>query len=208
MIEKQMCAILQGIANEGIPPENVDLWPRIREGLNKRILAHRKPLSRVTTRVALPVFIMLILLTISLILAGPERALAALRGLLGYYIPGIGLVDEEGGLRVLADPVTIERDGITITVEQDVLDSEQTILIYRVEGISAETPLDSDDSPFCLLSPELIVPGGAVLQIINATGWAASWYEARLVYPALPLNVNEATLLIECHEGESPFLAS
>jgi hypothetical protein len=215
MIEKRLCAILQGIANEGIPPENVDLWPRVREGLNKRILAHRKPLSRVTTRVALPVFIMLVLLTLSLILAGPERALAALRGLLGY-IPGIGLVDEAGGLRVLADPVSLEQDGITITVEQALLDSERTVIIYIADGIPAEAyhsiPTEaypphhrSEDASFCSLSPQLHLSDGSVLQIVGGRGSGRdSGYESRLVYPPIPPEISEAIFFIPCLNDTSP----
>ncbi|HEY43455.1 MAG TPA: hypothetical protein G4O11_05670 [Anaerolineae bacterium] len=61
MSEKPLHPVLQGIANEGIPPEKVDLWSRIKDGLDKKRLVQRKPLSRMTTRVALPVFIVLVL---------------------------------------------------------------------------------------------------------------------------------------------------
>jgi len=203
MSEKPLNAILQGIANEGIPPEKVDLWPRVMDGLNKKRLIQRKPLSRVTTRVALPVLIMLVLLTISLILIGPERALAALRGLLGY-IPGIGLVDEAGGLRVLAAPVTLERDGITVTVEQALLDSERTVVIYQADGIPAEM-YPRSEPPSCFLLPELRLPGGTILKFIEGGGggWG-SGYESRLIYPPVPLVLNEAVFFIPCLNGTSP----
>lgn len=203
MSEKPLNAILQGIANEGIPPEKVDLWPRVRDGMNNRRLVHRKPLSRVTTRVALPVLIMLVLLTISLILIGPERALAALRGLLGY-IPGIGLVNEAGGLRVLAAPVTLERDGITVTVEQALLDSERTVVIYQADGIPTEM-YPRSEAPSCFLLPELRLPGGTILQFIEGGGggWG-SGYESRLIYHPVPLALNEAVFFIPCLNGTSP----
>ena len=43
MSEKPLHAVLQGIADEGIPPEKVDLWPRIRDGLDKNRLVRRSP---------------------------------------------------------------------------------------------------------------------------------------------------------------------
>jgi hypothetical protein len=214
MSEISLHAILREIANEGIPPEKVDLWPRIRDGLDQKRLVHPKHTSRLMTRVALPLIIVLILLIVSLILIGPERALAALRGLLGY-VPGIGLVDEAGGLRVLEAPVTLEREGITVTVEQAVLDAERTVIIYSADGIPAEAyPRDVPEQPRgqvligppeCSASPYLRLPDGTESQIIEGggSGWA-SGYQSRLVYPAIPPVVNEATFFIPCLDNTSP----
>jgi hypothetical protein len=204
MSEKRLHTVLQEIANEGIPPEKVDLWPRVREELDKKRLEQRKPSSRVTMRVTLPIVIMVVLLVISLILVGPERALAALRGLLGY-IPGIGLVDEAGGLRVLEAPVTLERDGITVTVEQALLDSERTVIIYQADGIPPDARPREEDAPNCYLTPELRLSDGAILQIDRGQGggWG-SGYESRLVYPPVPQEIHEAVLFISCLNDTSP----
>ena len=214
MSEKQLRVILQEIAYEKIPPETVDLWPRVRERLDEMSLDRRKPLFRVTMRVALPVFIILVLLTTALIVVGPERALAALRGLLGY-IPGVGLVVEEGGLRVLEEPVSLRQEGITVTVEQAVLDSERAVIIYTADGIPAEAyPRDEAEQPRgqvltgppeCSSSPYLRLHDGTVLEIIEGggTGWA-SGYQSRLAYPAIPPDVNEATFYIPCLNNTSP----
>jgi hypothetical protein len=214
MSENRLHAILQEIANEGISPDEVNLWPRVREGLDKKELERRKPSSRLTTRVTLPIVIMVVLLVISLILIGPERALAALRGLLGY-IPGIGLVDEAGGLRVMEAPVTLERDGITVTVGQAVLDSERTVIIYSADGIPAEAyPRDVPEKPRgqtlisppeCSASPYLRLTDGTEFLIVEGGGggWA-SGYKSRLVYPAFPPDVNEAVFFIPCLNGTSP----
>ena len=204
MSEKPLHAVLQGIADEGIPPEKVDLWPRIRDGLDKNRLVRRKPFSRMSTRVTLPLLIVLVLLTVSLILIGPEKALAALRGLLGY-IPGIGLVDEAGGLRVLEAPVTLERDGITVTVEQALLDSEQTVIIYTADGIPPDARPREEDAQNCYLTPELRLSDGSILQNVRGQGggWA-SGYESRLVYPPVPQEIREAVLFISCLNDTSP----
>ena len=204
MSERRLHAILQGIANEGVPPEKVDLWPRVRKELKRMRPAHRKPMSRLKTRVALPVFIIVVVVTLSLILVGPDRALASLRGLLGY-IPGIGLVDESGGLRVLDEAVSLERDGITVTVEQVVLDSTQTVVIYRADGIPSEAYPRTEDAPFCSLPPQLRLSDGSILRIGSGQGggWA-SGYESRLVFPAVSPELNDAIFFVPCLSDTSP----
>jgi hypothetical protein len=197
---------LREIANKAVPPVEVDLWPQISDRLQRR----KKSLRLKAMVPLVPIFIAIALLAAWLIFIGPEKAFAALRGLLGY-VPGVGVVDEGMGLRILEEPVNMELDGIAFFVEQAMVDSERTIVIYRAEGIPEEAHLYSDDydSPFCLMVPELEIPGGAVLQMIQATlSGIASGYEVRLVYPALPLNVSEATLVITCPEGFLPGLAS
>ncbi|MEE8121713.1 MAG: hypothetical protein V3T55_09300, partial [Anaerolineales bacterium] len=203
MSEKRLHAILQGIANEGISPEKVDLWPRVTEGLNKRRPARRKPVSRVTTRVAFPVFIMFVLLTISLILVGPERALAALRGLLGY-VPGIGLVDEAGGLRVLAEPVSLEQDGITLTVTDAVLTSEKTIVLYTLENVPWDALSHQEDVPGCIEMPFLRLPNGDTLASAEGGGYP---HLIRGEYPPIPAGINEAIFVLPCIMNSLPGLA-
>lgn len=199
MSERPLKAILRAIANEGVPPGEVDLWPRLRDGLTEDGISPRhRFLSPARMRAALPALIVMALLIAVLAVVGPDKALAALRGLLGY-IPGIGLVDETAGLRVLAAPVALEQDGITVTIGQAVLDSEQAVIVYQADGIPAGAYPRQEGAPFCNLNPELRLPDGAVLQIVGGQGggWA-SGYEWRLVYPAIPPEVNEATLFIPC----------
>jgi hypothetical protein len=214
MTDTQLPAILQMIANERIPPETVDLWPRVKRELDATKPQPYKPISRPLTRVALPIIIILVILTSSLILVGPESALAALRELLGY-IPGVGLVDEGAGLRVLDEPISLTRDGITVTVEQAVLDSQQTVIIYSADGIPPEAfPRDVAEQPRgqtftspaeCSSAPYLRLPNGTELQVLDGggTGWA-SGYQERFVYVAIPPEISEAAYFIPCLEGTSP----
>ncbi|HEY43456.1 MAG TPA: hypothetical protein G4O11_05675 [Anaerolineae bacterium] len=133
--------------------------------------------------------------------------MAALRVLLGY-VPGIGLVDEAGGLRVLASPVTLEREGITVTVEQALLDSERTVIIYQADGIPPDAYPRAEDAPSCYLSPQLRLSDDSVLQIVRGQGggWA-SGYESRLVYPPVPRELSEAIFFIPCLNDTSPGVA-
>ncbi len=77
---------------------------------------------------ARPVLAMLIALLILLTLSGVAYAIGRSLG----YIPGIGIVDQSTPIRVLAEPVSQTRDGITITVSDVVLTSSKTVMvIYR-----------------------------------------------------------------------------
>jgi hypothetical protein len=64
--------------------------------------------------------VILVVLLITFLAVGPQRVVAAMQKLFGY-IPGVGMVSQDAPLRVLAEPVTVERDGITLTVSQVVL---------------------------------------------------------------------------------------
>jgi len=62
------------------------------------------------------VYIVVVLALLTVLIAGPKNIYAAILNLLSY-IPGIGFVETD---RVLVEPVTIERDGIIITVQNTV----------------------------------------------------------------------------------------
>lgn len=213
MQQTQWQAILKGIVGDAVSPESVNLWPRIEQELLRRG-ATRRSLSSRARRLALPAAIIAVVLALSLLLVGPERALAALRGLLGY-IPGVGLVEESDGLRVLLEPVSLERDGITVTVEQVVLDAGRTVLVYSIDGIPPEAfppevqevprGAPSNVPPMCNSLPQLRLPEGRSLQITSGTesGWRTG-YQSRLVYQSVPATVSQATLFLPCLSGTSP----
>ena len=74
-----------------------------------------------------------VLVAITLIVSAPE-AVNALKKLFGY-VPGVGLVENTGNLRMLAEPVSMTRDGITITVTQVMVYWDRVELTYEVDGI-------------------------------------------------------------------------
>ncbi len=216
MSEKKLRTVLQEIADAGIPPETIGLWPSVRKGLDEMKAGRPAHTSRLSTKIALSVFLVILVMIVSLIAVGPERALAALRGLLGY-VPGVGLVDEEGGLRVLAEPVSQVRDGITVVIEQAVLDSHQTVLIFSVDGIPPEARRrDVIEQPrsgevlvgpqICSSLPYLDISSSEELLLSQqggGKGWA-SGYQSRIVYPAISPDIDEAVLIIPCLQDTSP----
>ncbi len=89
--------------------------------------------NRMRVRLAWGLAVVLVLLAAGILIAGPQNVVSALQQILGY-IPGIGIV-QPGSIRVLAEPVYVTREGITLTLEQVVADPSQTIVVYKVEGL-------------------------------------------------------------------------
>lgn len=204
MNDKVMNRILKSIAAESIPPQEIDLWPSISKDLPPRSSRSSRKRGVMKFRVAAALLLALSVLIISLLVVGPERALAALRGLIGY-IPGIGLVDESSDLRVLSDPVSMERDDISLTIEDGVTDQQQTIILFTVDGIPAEAYTRNEDNPGCRTQPSLRLPDGSILRPGRAQsgGWG-SGYQTRMTFDPLPAGINEAVFSLQCIDGTRP----
>ena len=129
------------------------------------------------------------------------------------YVPGAGIVEQNVPLRVLAVPVTAEREGITLTVSQALISPDKTVITYQAENIpeaalargfvEGETP-----TPTCTLNDSLRLPDGTLLLPIagQGSGWGLG-YEYRLTFEPLPDDVNQATLLVACLMEAAPGLA-
>lgn len=176
-----------------------------------------------------PFAAILLALLILLVLSGVAYALSRSLG----YIPGIGVVDQSAPLRALAEPVTLARAGITLTVEQVVVSAEQTILTYRVEGIPAEayaddeegetppsqvqaivvtaegTPEDDQsiagDENRCHQDGHLLLPDGSLL--LSHEGQGNGWitgFENRLVFDAIPTTIDRVIFVVPCIYSTKP----
>ncbi|MEP7134121.1 MAG: DUF4179 domain-containing protein [Chloroflexota bacterium] len=126
MKENHMKDALENIARRAVP-EDVNLMPKIAARLEGR--------SFMTTLRARPVLTILLVLMLLALLTSVAYAIGKVMG----YIPGIGMIDQSLPLRILAEPISVTRDGITLTVEQVVLSADKTVVVYKVEGI----PLDA-----------------------------------------------------------------
>ena len=189
MSELVMKDALENIARAGVP-ETINLWPEIEANLHERR-------SWVRSMRARPLLAILIVLLIILLLTGAAYAIGKSFG----YIPGIGLIDQSAPIRVLAKPVSQTRDGITITVEEAVLSSDKTVVVFTVDNI----PLDKLSKPVgrpeeCYMSDDLKLPDGSSMKITGGQfeGYWGSGYKSRSVYAPVPADVNDATLLIPC----------
>lgn len=123
----------------------------------------------------------------------------ALRRLLGY-IPGVGVIDQSQTLSTtilaLEEPVTIQRDGVTLTVEFAIATSDKTTILYS----HVEPPMDVTNYQPPETYPEdrpvLRLPDGAVLDVITGrrqpSDGTAILYA--LDFPPLPEGLTEVTL--------------
>jgi len=181
--------------------DDIDLLPRISARLERRTLAQ-------TVRARPATAILAGLLALAL-LSGVAYAVGHSLG----YIPGIGLVEPGSELRVLAEPVVVERDGITLTVTQGLASADKTVLSFRVENIP-ESALARDYAegetppPTCTPSERLRLPDGTTLSPTGGQGggWQLG-FEFRDTFDPLPADVNQVTLLVPCLLGTAPGLA-
>jgi hypothetical protein len=186
-----------------------DPAPSFAKWLGERLAAQTSALPRrgrrlsSRTRLAWSLGVALVLLLAAFAI-GPRNIVAAMQRLLGY-IPGVGLVDDSAGLRVLAEPVTIQREGITVSVTQAVLDPQRTVLLFQADGIPPSARPAGEDSPGCSDSPRLLLPDGTLLQIIEGggRGWG-SGYENRMVFLAVPPEVDQVVFVLPCLMDTAP----
>lgn len=142
----------------------------------------KKPRSFLGPRPAWTIaFAILSLIILGTLVIGPQRVYAAVTRLFGY-IPGVGVVDQSSPIRILAEPVSLTRDGITIMVNQAVLTSSETRLDFGVSGVPLSAYPKSETVSGCI-EPAYLRFSDGVKSDINAP---------------IPANVNEATLVIPC----------
>jgi hypothetical protein len=201
MMNNRMMDALEAIARRGVP-ENTNLWPNISARLGER----KSLMQTIRTR---PLLMIIIIILALLILTGVVYAVGMATG----YIPGVGFVNPSAPIRVLAEPVSQTQAGITVTIEQVIVDSERTVVIYRTEGLTiqaANSKGEGGGNPFG--SVQLLrLPDGSTLKETSDIGYGGTpeplinnihaeggWpnYVSRLVYPPVSSDVNELTLLI------------
>src|SRR5690349_8289977 len=111
-------------------PDAIDLAPRIMTHIPKGKGAFMQPKLKLLMA-ALAVMTVFIVL-----LANGPAVVYALQNLFGY-IPGLGTVASDGSLRMLAEPVSVTKDGVTVTIEKGSIDSENTILTMSITGLTS-----------------------------------------------------------------------
>jgi hypothetical protein len=140
----------------------------------------------------------LILLLAGFVALGPQRVIAAVQELIGY-IPGIGFVENAETVRVLAESVSISRDGVTMSVEDAVVDAESTRIILRVEGYTNARQLFFQPDSTTPAGPrQLLLPNGAEMSLQS---WSvrvdASSLNFLLYFSPLPENALDARLIFD-----------
>lgn len=118
------------------------------------------------------------------------------------YIPDFGLIEAETPFFVLNESVQSVMGESTVTVEQGIMDSQRTMVRYRVENLpDFSAPIKQQISEICHRQPELQLPDGSRLQGHVTTG--SSWqsgYSRQMDFPVIPDEPKTAKLIFTCLE--------
>jgi hypothetical protein len=203
MSEKPYRDILDSAAADSLS-RGSDLWPRLSAQLERKSL-----MSTLRTR---PLLAILLTILALLLLSGAAYALGRSLG----YIPGIGLVDNSSGIRMLAEPVTATRDGVSLTISSVFVYPDRVELAYEVSGIATEDngylAVDAGAAPTAFCGGTTIgsapntdgdarlqLPDGTVLERDRTGKYPQNAFAAKPVYAAIvPARVTRMTLVLDC----------
>ncbi|MEI6291207.1 MAG: hypothetical protein WCP19_12310, partial [Chloroflexota bacterium] len=120
------------------------------------------------------------------------------------YIPGVGLVEQGTPIRMLAEPVLQTRDGITLTVSEAMLTTDKTVVLFSLENVPWSALSHDENVVGCSDMPWLSLANGTRLTV---QGGSAQMRQSRMVYSAIAVDINEATLNLPCIQNTMPGLA-
>ncbi len=179
-------------ASNPFRPEKDSTMKQKTSRLSPRLAAKSENKSFMTTLRTRPLVVIVLALLSLLALTGVAYAIGKSLG----YVPGLGVVDQNAPLRVLAEPVSQTRDGVTVTVEKGTSDAQKTILRISVDGT------DAHGGPYCDNPyPRLLrLANGATLEENGGYGGEdhKSGYTDVITFPALPAGSDDVTLEIPC----------
>ena len=140
-------------------------------------------------------------LFVGLLVVSPQ-VVEALKRLVGY-VPGIGYVEPGSSLRMLAEPATLEKEGVILTIEQGAADPQRTVLLGHLTGYPASALIPEQS---CDRGARLVLPDGRTLGLTQwglssmngLEGTLVGSYYVRYVFEAMPAGVLEARLEIPC----------
>ena len=168
-------------------PKETNLWSRVVSRLTQKDTAHMNPRLKLAWTIVL---VLLVLVAIT----GVAYAVGSMLG----YIPGVGIIDQSAPLRVLAEPVTVTRDGVAITITKALLSADKTVLFVSVTGVPMSAYPTDESNPGCMGATKLSLANGTLLEggPVGAGGW--THFENRLEYGPIPARVNAAVLKFNC----------
>ncbi|MGA9397698.1 MAG: hypothetical protein WBV22_05485 [Anaerolineaceae bacterium] len=185
-----------------VPETRAEFIDQLKNDLARRTserTPNRRPAFHLRSAWTVTVIVLAVMLIATLVI-GPQKVVAAFRQLLGY-IPGVGIIEQGESLRILAEPVTVTRDDITLTVNQAVLTDSGTQIDYSIMGVSLSAYPREESNPGCMKTASLRLPDGSLLAS-GAGGGTNSQYN--FDYPAIPVTINEATFILPCITNTLP----
>ena len=147
-----------------------------------------------------------LIVTLALIASAPF-AVNALKRLFGY-VPGVGLVENVSGIRMLAEPVSVTREGVTVTITQAMVYEDRVELTYEVDGIKenySNAPdmcgsYHPDGNFWSDADADLRLPDGTLVRRDYAGEFQfANRYAMKPIYAVqVPADALELTMVLKC----------
>ena len=174
----------------------------------------RRPV-KMKTQIFKPAWAVAFVLVFAILVVSAPTLAAAFGKIFGY-VPGVGLVETTNGLRMLAEPVSITRDGVTLTITHAFVYPDHVELQYEVSGIAPENDgwqaVDSSSNPtaFCGgVNPgetynkagdaRLRLPDGTTFERDYTGKYPQNAFAMQPVYDAvIPADVNALTFVLDC----------
>ncbi|MGE5251511.1 MAG: hypothetical protein ACM3QS_15015, partial [Bacteroidota bacterium] len=143
-------------------------------------------------------------------------SVAAAIGRLFGYVPSVGLVENSGNLRMLAEPVSVQREGVTLAITTVFVYSDHVELAYRVDGVRPENDgtqaADASQNPTAFCGgvniggthnkdgdARLRLPDGTLLERDYTGLYPENAYAMTPVYKAaIPASATEMTMVLKC----------
>ncbi len=197
-----------------IPAASPAFVSRLRGELVRRSVKEKSPWM--TLRL---VWVIALALVILILIVSTPRIVAAIRQLFGY-VPGVGLVENSAGLRILAAPVSVTQEGVTLTVNQAIVYPDHVQIVFSTSGIASENDTfqgaDPQDNPTAFCGgvkpgepantngdPYLRLPDGTRIdRLFGSSDYPENVFYAKPVFVAkIPAGVTEMTMVLKCIYG-------
>lgn len=183
-----------------VPDANPDFAKRLRNDLVRRPV-------KMKTRFFKPAWALAFVFALAVIVIGVPGLAAALGRVFGY-VPEVGLVETTNGLRMLAEPVSMTRDGVTITITTVLVYPDHIELTYEVDGIQenySNAPsmcgsFHPDNNFWSDADADIRLPDDTVVRRDYAGEYQfANRYAMQPIYAIhLPADVDELTFVLKC----------
>jgi hypothetical protein len=82
------------------------------------------------------------------------------------YVPNVGIIEQQAGIRVLAQPASQTREGVTVSVNQAVLTDTETHILFGIAGVPLSAyGQQNNEASICSQPAYLRLPDGSRLEI-------------------------------------------
>lgn len=170
-----------------------NLWQQI--VLNHAEKSRRKPVNKKLQAVLITLLVVFIV-GIAVTLIGPRNIALAFSKLQGY-VPGIGFVQSEEQVLYLEQPISIEKNGIILTIDQVWADENNVVVNYKFTGLQ--------DHPTCsYIRNILLLPNGKeLLPTAGGSIAATKGAQKQIYFSPLPQGISTFTLVVENENASS-----